>query len=114
MARSSSDFRPLKQTHYLILLALSAGDLHGYGLKKEIARRTDGDVRLGAGSLYRSISQLLEAQFLEPSDWRPSAGMDDERRAYFRLTPAGRAAATNETERLAVLVAGARAAGFVR
>jgi len=114
MARSSSDFRPLKQTHYLILLALSAGDLHGYGLKKEIARRTEDGVRLGAGSLYRSISQLLESDLIVPSDWRPSAGLDDERRAYYRLTSAGRAAAVNETERLASLVAEARAAGFVR
>ena len=113
MAADFRKIRPLKQIHYLILLALSEGDLHGYGLKKEIIRRTDGAVRVGAGSLYRAISQLVEGGLIAPSDWRPPTRLDDERRAYFGLTAQGRLAATRETERLARLVADARAAGFV-
>ena len=103
---------PLKPTHYLILLALAAGDLHGYGLKKEILRRTDGAVELGAGSLYRSISQLVDRGLIEESDGRPARGSDDERRRYFRMTRSGRRAAAAETDRLALLVAGARASGL--
>ena len=104
--------RPLKPAHYLILLALAEGDLHGYALKKAITRRTDGQVKLGAGSLYRALSQLVDAGHIEHSDWRPSPGLDDERRTYFRLTARGRTAATNETNRLAQLVASARASGL--
>ena len=90
-------------------LALADGDRHGYGLKKEIVRRTDGKVKLGAGTLYRSIRQLADLEFIEESDQRPDTALDDERRKYFRLTRLGRRAAQAETERLAVLVQVARA-----
>lgn len=103
------DLLPLKPALYLILLALTDGDRHGYGLKKEIVRRTDGKVKLGAGTLYRSIRQLVDLQLIEESDKRPDPALDDERRNYFRLTRLGRRVAQAETERLAVLVQVARA-----
>jgi DNA-binding PadR family transcriptional regulator len=102
------DLLPLKPTLYLILLALTDGDRHGYGLKKEIIHRTDGKVKLGAGSLYRSIRQLVDLKLIEESDKRPDPALDDERRKYFRLTRFGRRVAQAETERLAVLVQVAR------
>ena len=105
-------FLPLKQAHYLILLCLARTELHGYGLKKAIAKRTEGRVVLGAGSLYRSLQQLTDRGLIEPSDAPVDPDLDDERRSYFRLTDLGRAAAEAETERLAALVAGARAIGL--
>jgi len=102
------DLLPLKPALYLILLALTEGDLHGYALKKEILHRTDGRVRLGAGTLYRSIRQLVDLGLIEESDQRPDPALDDERRSYYRLTQFGRQAAHAETERLADLVRIAR------
>jgi DNA-binding PadR family transcriptional regulator len=95
---------PLKPALYLILLALTDGDRHGYGLKKEIISRTDGKVRLGAGTLYRSIRQLVDLGLIEESSQRPDPALDDERRRYFHLTQFGRQVARAETERLAELV----------
>lgn len=112
MPQASADFTPLKPNHYLILLSLAEGDLHGYAIKKAIARRTDGRVKVGAGSLYRAIGQLAEDGLIARTDRRPSPGLDDERREYFRLTRKGRRAASAETERLARLVADARASGL--
>lgn len=103
---------PLKPAHYLILVSLARADLHGYGLKKAIARRTDGRVTIGAGSLYRSLSQLADRGLIEPTESRPDPALDDERRTYFRLTELGRRAAAAETDRLAELVSGAREAGL--
>lgn len=107
------DLLPLKPALYLILLALTDGDRHGYSLKKEILRRTDGKVKLGAGSLYRSIRQLVDLQLIEESDKRPDSALDDERRKYFRLTQLGRRVAKAETERLAVLVQVAQSSKLV-
>lgn len=104
---------PLKPTHYLILLSLAEADLHGYAIKKAIADRTDGRVKVGAGSLYRTLGQLRDRGLIEASAWRPDPGLDDKRRTYFRLTEAGRRAASAETERLERLVADARASGLV-
>lgn len=110
--KAPEEHLPLRQQHYLILLALTEGDLHGYALKKAVHRRSDGRISPGAGSLYRSIEQLEEAGLIEPSDWRPEPEMDDERRTYLRLTELGRRVAGAETERLASLVAMARASGL--
>ena len=100
---------PLKPPHYLILLALADGDRHGYALKKEILRRTEGKVSLGPGTLYRSIRQLAEAGLIAESGERPDPVLDDERRRYFQITRFGRQVAQAETERLAALVRAARA-----
>lgn len=111
--RDVDDLLPLKPALYLVLLALTDGDLHGYALKKEILRRTDGRVKLGAGTLYRSIRQLVDLGLIEESNQRPDPALDDERRSYFRLTGLGRQAARAETERLADLVRIARASRLV-
>ncbi len=100
---------PLKPPHYLILLALADGDRHGYALKKEIVRRTEGKVSLGPGTLYRSIRQLAEAGLIAESGERPDPALDDERRRYFQITRFGRQVAQAETERLSALVRAARA-----
>lgn len=103
---------PLKPLHYLILLALTDGERHGYAVKKEVERRTGGKVSPGAGSLYRAIRQLEEGGLIEESSRRPTPALDDERRRYFRVTVEGKRAATAETERLAALVEAARASGL--
>ncbi|HKA91001.1 MAG TPA: helix-turn-helix transcriptional regulator [Haliangiales bacterium] len=99
---------PLKPAHYLLLVVLADGDCHAYALKKEVALRTDGRVRLGPGTLHRALGWLLEATLVEESPDRPARTLDDERRRYYRLTPLGRRVAAAETERLAALVAAAR------
>ncbi len=94
----------LKPNQYLVLLVLGSGDLHAYGIKKEIGRRTGGTVSIGPGSLHRFIRQLDDMGFLEESEFKLVDGLDDERRKYFRITEAGRQAARSETARLAALI----------
>jgi DNA-binding PadR family transcriptional regulator len=91
-----------------ILMALADRERHGYGIMQEIALRTDGAVRLGPGTLYRSIKSLLESGMIEESDVRPDPALDDERRRYYRITASGMRAAQNEARRLERLVELAR------
>ena len=95
-----------------ILLALADEDRHGYAIIQEIAARTNGDLRLSAGTLYRSIQRMLEQGLIVETRDRPAPEDDDERRRYYRITPDGAAAAKSEARRLAQLVKMARAAGF--
>jgi DNA-binding PadR family transcriptional regulator len=83
-----------------MLLALTEGERHGYALKREILKRTDGKLNLGSGALYGSIDKMLEQGLIEESGERPDAHLDDERRRYYRITPLGRRAAQAETVRL--------------
>jgi DNA-binding PadR family transcriptional regulator len=92
-----------------ILLALIDEERHGYGIMLEVARLTEGAVRLSSGTLYRSIKQLLTAGFIAETIERPDPEIDDERRRYYRLTDAGRRAAEIEAARLEQVVRIARA-----
>lgn len=102
-------FLPLTPAVFHILLALAEGDRHGYGISKEVKDRTDGTIRLGPGTLYRSIKQLLSDGFIEEADERTDPELDDQRRRYYRLTPHGRQIASAEASRLSDLVDLARA-----
>ncbi len=100
---------PLPSAAFQILLALAGGDLHGYGIMRQVAEQTNGRMRLGPGTLYSSIQTLLEGRLIEEIEPREDAGLNHERRRYYRLTSAGRKLARSEAERLADLVRLARA-----
>jgi DNA-binding PadR family transcriptional regulator len=95
-----------------ILLALADGERHGYAIMRMVAEDTGGTVRLGAGTLYRSIKQMLAAGLIEESDERPDPLLDDERRRYYRITPLGQQALQGEITRLDRLVSLGRRRGL--
>jgi DNA-binding PadR family transcriptional regulator len=95
---------PLTPAVFQILLALTDGERHGYGLMKDVAANTEGRMQLGPGTLYRSIKRMLADGLIEESEERPDPELDDERRRYYRLTRLGRRVAAAEAERLASLV----------
>lgn len=95
---------PLPAPVFHILLSLAEGERHGYALKREIARRTDGKLKLGAGALYGSIGKMLAQGLIEESDDRPDPHLDDERRRYYKVTPFGRKVAQAEAARMRDLV----------
>jgi DNA-binding PadR family transcriptional regulator len=103
---------PLPLATFHILLALSDGDRHGYAILQEVERRTRGELRLSAGTLYRSIQRMLEDGLIVERRERPAPEQDDERRRYYRITPLGSAAARAEAARLSALVRMARAKGL--
>ena len=105
---------PLPAATFHTLMALADEDRHGYAIIQEVAARTKGAVRLGAGTLYRTIHRMLEQDYIVELRMRerPRDGDDDARRRYYRLTPFGRAVAEAETRRLADLLKLARASGF--
>jgi DNA-binding PadR family transcriptional regulator len=103
---------PLPEATLHILMVLAEEDRHGYAILQEVARRTGGEVRLGPGTLYRSIQRMLEQGLIVETRRRPAPEEDDERRRYYRITPLGAAVARAEAKRLAGLVRLARASGF--
>jgi DNA-binding PadR family transcriptional regulator len=93
-----------------ILLALAdAGPLHGYGIKQSVEERTDGDVRLGSGTLYEAVSRLTDQGWIEevdaPADEPASGGPP---RRFYALLPAGRDALRREIQRMEAVVQYAR------
>jgi DNA-binding PadR family transcriptional regulator len=102
---------PLQPTTFHILLSLSDEDRHGYAIILDVARRTNGELKLSAGTLYRSIQRMLELGLITEMETRPAPEMDDERRRYYCITPLGTAVARAEAGRLRDLLKMARLCG---
>jgi DNA-binding PadR family transcriptional regulator len=96
---------PLTPAVLHILLALSAGQRHGYGIMKQVAADSQGKVKMGPGTLYGSIGRMMEAGLIRESGRRVDPEMDDERRIYYELTGAGRVALEAELKRYRGVVA---------
>jgi DNA-binding PadR family transcriptional regulator len=101
-------FLPLTPVVFEIALSLAAGERHGYEIMQDVEQRTGGAIVLHPGTLYRALGRLLDQGLIEELDEPPAAGVDDERRRYYRLTPLGHAVARAEVERLAGQVSAAR------
>jgi DNA-binding PadR family transcriptional regulator len=104
---------PLPPATFHILMSLADEDRHGYAIIQDVAARTGGELKLSAGTLYRSIQRMLEQGLLVEIQERPAPELDDERRRYYRITPFGEATARAEARRLTELVRMAKASGFV-
>jgi DNA-binding PadR family transcriptional regulator len=102
---------PLPPAAFHILMALADQERHGYAIIQDVAERTDGELRLSAGTLYRSIQRMLEQDLIVEVTKRPAIG-DDSRRRYYRITAFGTAVARAEMRRLTQLVRLARARGL--
>ncbi|WP_201373541.1 PadR family transcriptional regulator [Ktedonobacter robiniae] len=102
--KSPEEMLPLTPAVFHILLALADKERHGYSIMQEVATRTNGQMRMGPGTLYGSIKRMLADELIAESGERPDPDMDDERRRYYRLTDMGRRAAQAEAYRLEQLV----------
>ena len=100
---------PLRPSVFHILLALSDGDLHGYGIMQEVAEHTSGQIKLGPGTLYGAIKRLLSERLIVEADERPDPELDDERRRYYRLTDFGQKVLRAEVQRISKMVSVAQA-----
>ena len=111
-ATNPHEHLPLSSAVLHILLALAEGEQHGYAIMQQTTTLSDGKLRLGPGTLYRSIKKLLTDGLIEESTQRPDPTLDDERRRYYRLTPFGQQVLAIEIERLSHLVSVAQKRGF--
>jgi DNA-binding PadR family transcriptional regulator len=110
---SPEELLPLSPAVFHILLVLADGERHGYAIMSEVAAMTDGQIRLGPGTLYGTIKRLLASKLAEESGDRPDVAIDDERRRYYRLTEFGRRVLQAEVARYSRIVRVAQASGLI-
>jgi len=107
MKQAPLQFLPLAPATLHILLSLAAEDMHGYGIMQEVARQSEGQYKLGPGTLYDNLQKLIQKGLVQEIGQRP--GDEDPRRRYYRLSPTGRAVLTVEAKRLEGVVREAKA-----
>ena len=109
MKSESTKSRPLSSATLHILLALAGGNLHGYGIIKEVTRNSDGHYRLGPGTLYDNLKKLMDAGLVadaatsSSSKRKPVSSKEDDRR-FYTLTKDGKNALAAEVDRLQSVV----------
>ena len=99
--------RMLTRNEFHVLLALLPGSRHGYGIMQDVEVLTEGELRLGPGTLYTAIKRLVNAGLIEECE------PDADRRRCYRVTRKGRGAAAAEAEQLSAIVRAARKRGLL-
>lgn len=94
---------PLTEATFFILLSLSPGPRHGYGIMKDVREISDGRVVFSTGTLYGAIKRLLEQGWIKRVIDPEPNHTDRERKAY-ALTEKGRRIVAVEMERLKSLL----------
>ncbi len=93
---------PLSEATYLILLALTE-PRHGYAIMQAVAGTDGSGVKLGPGTLYGALTNLLKQGLIERAGESDSV-QDNDRRKLYSLTAMGRAVVQMEYERLESMV----------
>jgi len=91
------------------MLALAAGEKHGYAIKQDVESRTEGEIRLGPGTLYEAIQRLEDAGLIAESHGGRAANGQEAQRRYYRLTDRGWSTLGAEVRQLGLVVDEARA-----
>jgi len=97
MSNEPGSYLPLSPAILHILLSLAGEDRHGYGIMQEVALQSDGQYKLGPGTLYDNLQRLLDQSLV--SEVTPR-GEEDSRRRYYRLTSLGKRVVNAEIGRL--------------
>jgi DNA-binding PadR family transcriptional regulator len=90
-----------------VMLALAAGERHGYAILKDVQQQAGSRLRFGPGTIYGTLQRLMESGWVEETS--PPAPDVDQRRRYYRMTRSGRDALEAEVDRLGAILDAARA-----
>src|SRR5580700_4089011 len=88
---------PLTPALFFVLFALADGEKHGYAVMQQVTTLSNGQFRMGPGTLYTTIQRLVDLQLIEEIFF---ANEHDTRRRYYRLTGAGQSLLEAELDRL--------------
>ena len=102
---------PLPPATLHILLALAETERHGYAIMRDVEARTDGQLKLSPGTLYRAVARMVEQGLIVEVGTRRTRA-EDARRRYYRITGFGQAVARADVRRLLQLVRHAQARGL--
>ncbi|SRR6266508_3374115 len=88
---------PLREPTFFVLTALAARPQHGYGIVEDVRQLSGGRLKLLTGTLYAVLDRLRTDGLVEVER---EEVVSSRLRRYYRLTGAGVAVLTAETERL--------------
>ena len=94
----------LSRSAFLVLLSVADRPRHGLAIIDRVEDASNGEIRMGPGTLYGTLQKLVAAGLIREADEPPDPDDDDPRRRYYRLTPRGERALKAEAGRMQALV----------
>ena len=95
--KDAKKYIPLTEATYYILLSLTE-TMHGYGIMQKVEEMTEGQVKLGPGTLYGAISKLVKEEIIVEV-----VNEFDSRRKSYSLTGLGKEIVRLEHSRIKLL-----------
>ena len=108
------DLLQLSRVDFLVLLVLTDGDRHGYGIVREIAGRTEGRIQPLPGNLYAVMNRLMKSGLVTRAPEESQQDREDRRRRYYRITPLGQRVLAAEASAMRSLVREAAARDLLK
>ena len=105
-------FLPLRPVEYHVLLSLTDGPRHGYGIMQDAEDRSGAAVIPDVATLYRALKRMVDGGLIRPATAEGGSG-GERRRTDYELTPLGGRVARAESRRMAALVQAAAGAGLL-
>ncbi|MBW0432677.1 helix-turn-helix transcriptional regulator [Leptospira yasudae] len=94
-----SEIKGITPAMFHILLSLAEGPQHGYGIGKSVEISSEGNFRLGPGTLYRTLESIRGYGWIRHSKRKLEPG-DDPRRLYYEITPNGKEILIHELKKM--------------
>jgi len=98
----SDKYEPLTESYVYILLCLYRQPSHGYGIMQKALELSAGNVKIGSGTMYGAISNMLKKGWVSEC---PAETGGFERKRQYELTDLGRKTLLDEGARLRHLCA---------
>lgn len=100
-----SDFLPLTEATFFILLSLSSKPKHGYAIMKEVQEMSDGRITFSTGTLYGAIKRLLDQGWIKRNEEEKSNEVESTRvRKEYELTALGRKVMNSDVSRMKTMI----------
>ena len=88
---------PMSESYFYILLCLAKGANHGYGIMQMTDNLSNGDVKIGSGTMYGATSNMMKKGWIREI-MSQETGL--ERKRLYQLTDEGKNALEEEIKRL--------------
>ena len=83
---------PMTETGFYILYCLLTPQ-HGYGIAQRVAWMTNGELTIGAGTMYGTLSKMEKDELI-------AFDHEEEKRRLYRITPLGKEVLERELKRI--------------
>lgn len=92
---------PLTESYFYILLCMYREASYGYGIMQETLRLSKGRVKIGSGTMYGAVSNMMKKGWINEVK---CMGTDEKNKRMYELTEIGRGVLEAEINRLYELV----------